>query len=64
MTTYEQPHNAQYHGPQCSHCGSRRTARIGDTALRQCAVCGETGTIHVVPSGAYVEPLKLRSGND
>lgn len=34
---------AKYHGaPQC-RCGSRRTSRIGDSALlRLCHSCGET----------------------
>lgn len=32
----------KYHGPAC-RCGSRNTARIGESALtRQCQACGQT----------------------
>ena len=48
---------AEYMGPMCSYCGSRRTERILGLT-RECKVCGLRGEVRVTPRGCFVEAVK------
>lgn len=43
---------AEYAGPRCSVCQSRRTERT--ESGRKCSWCGHEGRLHVVHSGVEV----------
>ena len=48
---------AEYMGPRCGVCESRRTERLAG-AKRRCAWCGNEGYIRVTPRGCFVEAVK------
>jgi len=60
MTGPETPHIAQYHSVPCGYCGSRRTGRMPESSLYQCATCGEVGPIRVNRGAVTTDPTILR----
>lgn len=45
---------AEYFGPACSYCGSRRTERVIGM-IRECKCCGLRGEVRVTQRGCFVE---------
>lgn len=48
---------AEYMGPQCSYCGSRRTERVHGLT-RECKICGTRGEVRLSERGCWLEEVK------